>query len=190
VNEERAVISGELLNRQFSVVGHDMPIRLRPIAPGDELFLSHVYASTRLDELAVTDWTDEQKAAFLHMQFVAQHKFYQENYTDTDFLIIVQDDTPVGRLYVARWKDEFRIVDIALLPAYRGTGIGATILRDLLAEADAVGKPVRIHVERENPALRLYQRLGFVMIEDKGVYLFMERGTRDRGQGTGDGFEG
>jgi GNAT superfamily N-acetyltransferase len=157
-----------------------MTLGFRPIAPGDEPFLSLVYASTRVDELAVTDWTDEQKAAFLQMQFVAQHKFYQDNYTDTDFLLILQDDTPVGRLYVARWTDEIRIVDIALLPAYRGTGIGTTILRDLIAEADAVGKSVRIHVERENPALRLYQRLGFVMIEDKGVYLFMER------RGTGD----
>ena len=155
-----------------------MPIRFRPITLGDEPFLSQVYASTRLDELAVTDWTDEQKVAFLQMQFVAQHKFYQENYTDTDFLVILQDDTLIGRLYVARWKEEIRIVDIAILPAYRRSGIGTTILRDLLAEADAAGKPVRIHVERENPALRLYQRLGFVMIEDKGVYLFMERGVQ------------
>lgn len=152
-----------------------MTITFRPIRLDDEPFLSQVYASTRLEELAVTDWNDEQKAAFLRMQFVAQHKFYQDNYTETDFLVILQDDTPIGRLYVACWQEEIRIVDIALLPAYRGTGVGTTILRDLLAEADAAGKPVRIHVERDNPALRLYQRLGFVMIEDKGVYLFMER---------------
>lgn len=152
-----------------------MTVTFRPICPNDQAFLSQVYASTRLDELAVTDWTDEQKTAFLQMQFVAQHKFYQDNYIDTDFLLILHDGTPVGRLYVARWPDEIRIVDIALLPACRGTGVGTTILRDLLAEADAAGKPVRIHVERENPALRFYQRLGFVMIEDKGVYLFMER---------------
>src|SRR5262245_44959337 len=94
----------------------DMSIRFRPIAPGDEPFLSQVYASTRIEELAVTDWNDEQKAAFLQMQFAAQHTFYQENYTSTDFLIVLQDDIPVGRLYVARWKDEIRIVDIALLP--------------------------------------------------------------------------
>ena len=152
-----------------------MTVTFRPIRSDDEVFLSQVYASTRLDELAVTDWNDAQKAAFLQMQFVAQHKFYQENYTDTDFLVVLQDNTPIGRLYVARWKDEIRIVDIALLPLYRGSGAGTTILQSLLAEADAVGKPVRIHVERNNPALRLYQRLGFVMIEDKGVYLFMER---------------
>ena len=152
-----------------------MAVTFRPIRPGDEPFLSQVYASTRLDELAVTDWSDEQKSAFLQMQFVAQYKFYQENYTNTDFLIILQDTIEIGRLYVARWRDEIRIVDIALLPPYRGTGIGTTILQGILAEAEAERKPVRIHVERDNPALRLYQRLGFVMIEDKGVYLFMER---------------
>ena len=81
---------------------------------------------------------------------------------------------PVGRLYVARWQDEIRIVDIALLPPYRNTGLGTTILRDLLAEAAVAHKPVRIHVEKFNPALRLYERLGFVPIADKGVYLFME----------------
>jgi len=152
-----------------------MTITFRSIRLDDEAFLSQVYASTRLDELAVTDWNDAQKAAFLQMQFVAQHKFYQENYTDTDFLVILQNDTPIGRFYVARWQEEIRIVDIALLSPYRGSGVGTTILRGLLTEADAEGKPVRIHVERDNPALRLYQRLGFVMIEDKGVYLFMER---------------
>jgi predicted GNAT family acetyltransferase len=45
----------------------------------------------------------------------------------------------------------------------------------VLAEADAAGKRVTIHVERLNPARRLYERLGFSVAEDKGVYLFLER---------------
>ena len=151
-----------------------MTVSVRPIRPDDAAFLYEVYASTRTEELAVVDWDEAQKAAFLHMQFTAQHQFYQERYTRTDFLIILRDAVPVGRLYVARWQDEIRIVDIALLPPYRNTGIGTAILRDLLAEAAAAQKPVRIHVEKFNPALRLYERLGFAPIEDKGVYLFME----------------
>jgi len=108
------------------------------------------------------------------MQFAAQHQFYQERYTQTDFLIILRDAVPVGRLSVTRWQDETRMVDIALLLPYRNTGLGTALLRDLLAEAAAAHKPVRIHVEKCNPALRLYERLGFAPIEDKGVYLFME----------------
>lgn len=152
-----------------------MPVSLRPIHDADLPILFQVYVSTRTEELAVVDWTDEQKTAFLQMQFVAQYKFYQAQYTNTDFLLILFDGTPIGRLYVARWPAEIRIVDIALLPAYRGTGTGTQLITALIHEAEVAQKPLRIHVERENPALRLYQRLGFVLVEDKGVYLFMER---------------
>ena len=114
------------------------------------------------------------EGAFLKQQFTAQHKFYQEHYNDTDFLIIVHDGVAIGRLYIARWTDEMRIVDIALLPRYRNGGIGTAILRDILAEAATAGKPVRIHVEKFNPAMRWYERLGFRAIEDKGVYVLME----------------
>src|SRR5262247_4539233 len=112
-----------------------MTVSFRPIRPDDAAFLYEVYASTRTEELAVVDWDEAQKAAFLHQQFTAQHQFYQERYTQTDFLIILRDVVPVGRLYVARWQDEIRIVDIALLPPSRNAGIGSAILRDLLAEA-------------------------------------------------------
>jgi len=66
-------------------------------------------------------------------------------------------------------------VDIALLPEHRGNGVGTRLLDDLLDEGDAGAKSVTIHVERMNPALRLYERLGFALAEDKGVYLFLER---------------
>ena len=70
------------------------------------------------------------------------------------------DSEPIGRLYVARWKDEIRIMDIALLPEYRNGGIGGGLLRDLLEEAAATSRRLTIHVQRYNPALRLYRRLG------------------------------
>jgi ribosomal protein S18 acetylase RimI-like enzyme len=91
---------------------------------------------------------------------------------------VVVDGEPAGRLYVDRGEGEIRIVDIALLPDHRGQGIGGSLLRDLLVEADAGGKSVTIHVERLNPALKLYERLGFALAEDKGVYLFLERPAR------------
>jgi len=60
------------------------------------------------------------------------------------------------------------------MPEYCNRGIGTTLLRGLQSETAAAGKPLRIHVERFNPALRLYQRLGFRQIDDRGEYLFME----------------
>ncbi len=149
-------------------------ITLRPITPDDEEFLFRVYASTREEELALTDWDATRKDAFLRMQFAAQHRYYQENYRQTTFAIILADGAPVGRLYVARWPKEIRIVDIALLPGHRNTGIGGALLRDLMAEAAVAGKPVSIHVERYNPAMRLYTRLGFVPVGEHGIYLLMK----------------
>jgi GNAT superfamily N-acetyltransferase len=149
-------------------------VSLRPIAPEDEAFLFALYASTREEELKIVPWTAEQKHAFLQMQFRAQHHHYQEHYTGSTFDVILVDDVAAGRLYVARWTNEMRIIDIALLPAWRGHGIGSGILRSLQDEAAAARKILTIHVERMNPALRLYERLGFALREDKGVYLFLE----------------
>ena len=81
---------------------------------------------------------------------------------------------PIGRLYVDRRTEEIRIIDIALLPEYRGKGVGSKLIRALLDEAEQERMPVRIHVERFNPALRLYRRLGFKVVEDEGVYYLME----------------
>jgi ribosomal protein S18 acetylase RimI-like enzyme len=146
----------------------------RAVAPGDEELLYRIYASTRTEELAPVPWTEEQKQAFLRMQFRAQSQDYAANYPDAAFLVILVDGAPAGRLYVDRRPDALHIVDIALLPEHRGNGVGGAILRDLLAEAAAAGKPVRIHVEHLNPALRLYERLGFRRIDDGGIYLLME----------------
>ena len=149
-------------------------IMLRPIAPGDDSFLAGLYASTRAEELAVTGWSDEEKAVFCQKQFDAQSAHYRENYPGASLQIIERAGAPIGRLYVARWEREIRIMDIALLPEHRGAGIGAKLLAELQDEARSAGKTLSIHVERFNPALRLYERLGFKMAEDKGVYLLME----------------
>jgi ribosomal protein S18 acetylase RimI-like enzyme len=90
-------------------------------------------------------------------------------------VIVAPGGEPAGRLYVARWEDEIRIVDIALLPDFRGRGLGTALLEDLMAEADAAGKPLSIHVEQNNPARSLYDRLGFEEAGEFGVYVLMRR---------------
>ena len=152
-----------------------MNVALRPAEPGDEEFLYRVYASTRQEELAPVPWPEEHKASFLRMQFDAQSRHFREHYAEAEFSVILADGRPAGRLYVARWPEEIRIVDIALLPEHRNAGIGTSLLRALASESEAVGKPISIHVERFNPALRLYGCLGFRKVADKGVYFLMER---------------
>ena len=149
-------------------------VTLRPIRPDDEAFLFRVYASTREEELAPLQWSEEQKRAFLQMQFRAQHQHYQTYFPAARFDVVVWRDQPIGRLYVDRREDEIRIIDIALLPEFRRQGFGSRMLREILDEATQPPKPVRIHVERFNPALKLYERLGFTRTGDTGVYYLME----------------
>jgi GNAT superfamily N-acetyltransferase len=153
----------------------DSRITLRPITPDDMELLLRIYRSTREEELAmVLDWTEEMKAAFVRQQFEAQHVWYRDHYEGAQFDIILVDGAPAGRLYVHRRADEIRLVDIAFLPDFRKGGLGTSILEDLLAEGRAAGKPVTIHVEIYNPAMRLYERLGFVPVEERGPYRLMK----------------
>lgn len=151
----------------------ELGLTFRRISDADLPFLARVYASTRAEELAVTSMTDAQKAAFLDAQFHLQHAHYQKYYPEADWLVTMHAGEDIGRLYIERWPSQHRIIDIALLPEHRGKGLGEPLLRDLMDEAAACGKDVSIHVEKHNPAMRLYRRLGFVTEEDKGVYDLM-----------------
>ena len=152
-------------------------VTLRPETAADEDFLYVVYASTRTEELAVVPWTYEQKDAFLRQQYAAQYAHYHNSgyYPNPTFLIVEVGGHAAGRLYVHRSGGEILVVDIALLPAYRGAGIGSALLNDLLAEAGRTGAVVRLHVEPWNRAVRLYERLGFRHTGEEGLYWTMER---------------
>ena len=156
----------------------DTKIRLRKIEENDKSVLLEIYASTRKEEMErVPHWTDLMKNEFLKQQFNAQHIHYQNNYPGADFWILEKNKKPIGRLYVSeRYNNStIRIIDITLLPAFRGQGSGTGILRDLIKKASESGLPLSIHVESFNPAKKLYERLGFKKIsETNGVYHLME----------------
>ena len=149
-------------------------VHLRAATLDDTEFLAAVYAATRAEELAATDWSAAQKAEFCRMQFTAQDSHYRQHYPTAEYCVIEVSGIPVGRLYVDRWKREIRIMDIAILPQHRSNGIATHLLEGLQNEAAGTSRSLSIHVERFNPALRLYQRLGFQITEDKGVYQLME----------------
>jgi len=160
--------------------GKVMKLRRRTITDADHPFLATLYASTRQEELAPVPWTDEQKQAFLQFQFEAQHTHYMQHFPDASYEIILLKNKPIGRLYLDRREDEIRIVDIALLQAYRNRGIGSQLLHTVFDEARAAGLLVRIHVEVNNPAMRLYQRLGFRKVNEDGIYWLMEWTPSDK----------
>lgn len=149
-------------------------ISFRPETDEDLDFTASLFASTREDELKPVPWSDEQKTVFLRQQFDAQRLHYRTHYDQAEYSIILENGVPIGRLYLNRLPDDIRIVDISLMPEHRGRSIGTILLREILDAAAAEGKSVSIHVEMYNPAMRLYERLGFRQIDTYGVYHLME----------------
>lgn len=148
-------------------------IALRAASETDQEFLHRVYAESRAEELAATDWTAAKKGEFCRDQFEAQDKYYRENYPTCQYLIVEREGIPIGRLYRDRWDEEIRIVDLALLTSERGRGIGGALMQAVIDEARQHNIKVSIHVEATNPAQRLYKRLGFKRVEAGEVYDFL-----------------
>lgn len=149
-------------------------VTLHPEHPADQSFLLQLYASTRAEEMKLVPWDAGQKEAFLLMQFQLQAQHYHKHYPNAEYLVILLEGRPIGRLYLDRGQERFLLLDIALVPQHRGAGIGSGLMRQVMSEAASARKPLCIHVERNNPALRLYERLGFRIIEELGIHFFMQ----------------
>jgi ribosomal protein S18 acetylase RimI-like enzyme len=148
-------------------------VSLRAATPADEPVLRDIYASTRDAEMAIVDWDNAVKTQFLDMQWRAQTHHYRTHYPSADYLLVLIDGAPIGRLYVDRAAEQINLLDIALLPSFRSRGIGTGLIRDLMDEATR-DHPLRCHVERFNRAWGLYHRLGFRPIDDAGMYAYLE----------------
>jgi len=149
-------------------------ISFRVIHSGDEPFLFQVYASTREWEFQYTVWEPEEKQRFLRQQFEAQDAAYQLRFPQATRRIIQLDGVDIGRIYLLREDDCLRLIELSLLPAWRGRGIGGDILRSLLNEAHGGKVPMRLHVERNSPALSLYLRHGFRQTGVTGHHYALE----------------
>lgn len=148
---------------------------LRPAAEADYEELVRIYASTRAAELAQVTWDDAQKLAFCRSQYDAQKAEYDARFPDAEYDVIELEGRTVGRVWIGRAEEEIRLLDIALLPEVQRRGLGAAIVGALIEEARASGKRLRHMVFMLNTnAHRLYERLGFRVIEDIGGYLHME----------------
>ena len=160
--------------RPDSFAGPVPNLRLRPEAAGDEPLLFELYASTREEEMALTGWDEPTRTAFVNLQFRAMRQGYRSMFPHGEFSIILENDTPIGRLVVDRPAPELHVVDIVLSKPQRNRGIGTAIMQALMAEAGRAGKPVRLHVLKNSRAIQFYQRLGFVTAGENGIYEQME----------------
>jgi GNAT superfamily N-acetyltransferase len=147
-------------------------VSLRRATQDDDAFLLDLFASTH-PEFSLLNLPKNQLHALMYMQFNAQRQQYDECYPQAESKIILQDQRPIGRMLVDKTGRAFLLIDIAVFPEHRNAGIGTSLLQDLLSEASVAGKPVRLHVLKSNPALRLYERLGFSRVGDESMYFEM-----------------
>ena len=151
-----------------------MTVTLRPVQPDDEGFVFTLYAASRNDEMAAWGWPEAQQQAFLRLQFNGRQQHYKTQFPQAEHQIIMLDELPIGGMVVAELDNAFRLADIVLLPEHRGKGYAAALIQGLLDKAKQANKPVQLFVERFNPAIRLYERLGFSIVGDIGSHLSME----------------
>jgi ribosomal protein S18 acetylase RimI-like enzyme len=146
------------------------PLTLRPANADDDDFLFELFASTR-EEFNFLE--EAQRQAILKMQYEARRFQYDEGYPEAEGSIIVLDGRPIGRMLVDEGAQAITLIDIAVLPEYRSSGIGTQLLQDLLKRGVNARKPVKLQVFKSNPAVRLYQRLGFSPVSEQSMYFEM-----------------
>jgi GNAT superfamily N-acetyltransferase len=139
-------------------------LAMRPIEPGDETFVRHLFKTARAVDFAAAGLPPAVLDTLLEQQFRAQSAGYAAQFPDASSLLIVQRDDPVGRLILHRTAQRWHIVDIVLLPAERGRGIGTRIIENLDASArqSSVGALTLAVLASNLAARRFYLRHGFV----------------------------
>jgi ribosomal protein S18 acetylase RimI-like enzyme len=150
-------------------------IQLRLVEEKDAAFIEAVYRTTREAELNFTNWSEYQKSAFISMQSAAQLADYKTKFPGARFQIIIYNKKDAGRFYTCETENDIRLLDITILPGFTGKGIGTYLLQRLIQRSNKAQKKISLHVIASNPALKLYQRLGFIHIKKDGFYYYMER---------------
>ena len=163
------------LNEQQASLPNGERLTLRAVTADDEAFLLFVYDSSRAEELAQAEWQEGQKEAFVKWQFDLQRREYDARYPGAEYDVILVDGQPAGRIWIGRDAEEIHLLDIVVLPEFQNRGVGGALLRSLIDEAKQSGHALRHMVFIMNiDALRFYERLGFVVIEEMGAYKHME----------------
>jgi ribosomal protein S18 acetylase RimI-like enzyme len=147
----------------------DQGIALRPRRDDDAAFMRELFFSVRAPEFAVMGWSEPALRDFLAGQSRMQNRHYANVYPNAVNLVVTRHGTAIGRVILYPSPGDIRVVDIALLPQWRGSGLGTALLGAVTQQAKAARVSVSLSVDLHNPARRLYLRQGFLPVGDNGV---------------------
>ena len=98
--------------------------------------------------------------------------------------LVILDENPIGLFKVARDGREWKLIQILLSPTVQGKGIGTHLIANLIGEAKSSGASLSLSVLKQNPALKLYLRLGFVITGEEEHALNLHLGANPAVEGT------
>jgi ribosomal protein S18 acetylase RimI-like enzyme len=156
------------------MISNSLSINFRPQDAADAKFLADLFVADRAEEFRWSGLDESQLALLLDQQQRAQDAHYRAQFPKADFSIVESGGECIGRLIVDKGTQAHHLVDIVLVPRFRGRGLGGKAVAGLLSQASQQNLPVRLHVKKGNPAQRLYERLGFVALEERGIHIYME----------------
>jgi len=126
-------------------------LRLRPAQAGDYAFALALYLDgVRQHLLALGRWDEAAVVAR-----------FERSFNPAQAQVVRVGAEEIGWIQVSESAEKFHVHQIHLLSPFRGRGIGARLISELLGRAGRLGKPVALNVIIGNPARSLYERLGF-----------------------------
>ena len=147
----------------------DWAISFRPAYEGDYDFLSALHvASMREHVTRIWGW-DAQ----------LQSELYRSHFDPVHIQIIIHETMPIGMLSLEERDQDLYLRQIEILPEFQRAGIGARIIDDIIHQARRSRKSVSLRVLRHNRARNLYERLGFIVVEETDTHTYMRTADPD-----------
>jgi GNAT superfamily N-acetyltransferase len=166
----------------FGVEGRVMePLILRRGGPEDEALRFELFAAEKALEFERIGLTEDQYRSLLEMQYRGRGWSYAAQHSELEeWILCTQAGSGVGRYLLEETVKGIRVLDLAVLPQWRGRGIATEVLQMLAQRCCALGVALSLRVVKDNPAVQLYARLGLrVIAEDAISYEMIWRQRSD-----------
>jgi GNAT superfamily N-acetyltransferase len=159
-------------NREFrhGVYAIDVPMQItfRPACAQDFEYCKRLY-------FAEMQWIIDE----LNLDRDAQANSFDQQWELAQVRILMVDGSDVGWIQSTARENELFLTQIFVDGPFQRRGIGTHVMNRLIAEATEAGKAMCLDVVKFNPALRLYERLGFGIIGGDDRKFYMKRGPEE-----------
>ncbi|GAA0381834.1 GNAT family N-acetyltransferase [Bacillus horti] len=149
-------------------------LELQELIQEDESTLFQLYVASRKGEFANLGWSECEIENLLQVQYTAQQNSYQQLFPQAKMDMVKHKNIPIGRMITNTTQHALHLVDIFIIPEYRGKEFGTALLRILQDRASKRALPIQLQVLMGNPAQRLYERCGFYVTAEQAPSLTMQ----------------